>query len=163
MLRDGAEIYDPVSMSHVAAFSAFTITVLGVCSYFVVRYLRRQIAMRRQDELLRKQIPNQHAIIDTAIAQLQVILQQVHQAELSIDNGAHQASYILRDAFDKVMNHRTVFQSMDEVTARNLSGVSNSLSGAYPMEFDLKTAKATSAAEFGALIGIASEVLRACK
>ncbi len=163
MLKDGADIYDPVSMSHAAALSAITIVVVAVASVYLYRYLLKQLALRKQSALLQKRLPDQANLIDTAIAQLQVVVEQVHKTEITIDHGAHVASFILRDTFDRVMNHRTTYQSRAEVLQRNLSGVAGTLDRAYPLEFDLKTTRISSPAHFQEVVNVATEVLQACR
>jgi hypothetical protein len=128
-------IYPPVLVSMWWMITAITVLIGAVAGYYVVRWLRVRLALKRQQKLLLVAKPHKAEIISRALQELAHIRQEVAAGTLPAHQGAQQLSLTARTAFDAIMNHATQFSAKYEVAARSLRAMTEMLDEAYPAEF----------------------------
>lgn len=135
------------------------ITLVG--GYFIWRWLRVRLALRKQKRLAELAKPHKEDIIAKALQELARIRQAVEADTLAVDTGAAQISLTARTAFDALMNHRTVYAAKYEVLARQLGKMGSMMENGYPVMFSALSKKDKAA--FARLCDKANEVVTSCQ
>lgn len=132
-----------------------------VGGYFVWRWVRVRLALRRQKQLATLSKPHKDDIISKALAEIHRVRQTVESDTLSVDAGAAQISLVARTAFDAIMNHRTAYAAKYEVASRQLHHMESMLEVGYPVLFSKLSA--TNKTAFAGFCDSAVQVVQSCR
>lgn len=152
-------IYPPVLVTPWWMIASIASLVGIVVGYYLVRWIRVRLALKRQQKLLAINKPHKAEIINRALQELARIRQEVTAGTLPAHQGAQQVSLTVRAAFDAVMNHQTQYSAKYEVAARSLRVMTELLTEAYPAEF---AGRRPDAAAFERVYNQAVKVVQSC-
>jgi len=156
------DIYPPFSMPYIWLCITLGIIALIVGGHFVVRWLLRHAALKRQQRAAIKLSQKDPELVSHALSQLENLKNAYQRNELSPDAAAEQVSALVRETYDQAMNHRTRYQAKYEIAARNLSHVAKVTEHAYPVEFSKVTHELAPAA-VESLFAKAKETIEQCR
>ncbi len=160
MLHAVSDIYAPLALSWywpVIGIGGFITVVDG---YYVLRWLRKKIALALQRRATMVPKPHKDQIIAKALQEIAEIKHTVETGSLPADQGALRISAVVRGAFDIIMNHRTLYAAKFEVAQRHLTTLESMLTVDYPVAFN---PPARDQQGFAATCAKAVEVIEACR
>lgn len=134
-MRDVVDVYPPFRMPALYLILIVSIVVLVVATRFGIRKLLQHLAIRRQQQAVADAQRKDPQLIDQAIRQLDSVHQAFRRKELSAAHAVEQASALVRETYDAVMNHRTRYQAQYEIASRRLEHLADLVYHAYPVEF----------------------------
>ncbi len=161
MLAD-ANIYPPFMMSPVRLLVVIGIGTFIILGRFLIRRLLARLAMRVQRKVVQAAQTKDPQILAKALEQLDSLYAAYMRRELSAAAAVEQASSLVREVYDTIMNHQTRYQARYEIAARGLQKLSELVQHAYPVEFtDSKHAIPDEAV--AAIFAKAKEVIESCR
>lgn len=160
MLHAAADIYAPLTLSWYWPIIGIGGFIAVVGGYYVLRWLRKKIALALQRRAAIVPKPHKNQIIAKALQEITQIKQAVERGSLPADQGALRISAVVRGAFDLIMNHRTLYAAKFEVAQRHLTTLENMLTVNYPVTFNPPTHDQQG---FAAACAKAVEVIEACR
>lgn len=161
MLFGASNPYPPFHLGGFWPLFCIGLFVGAIGGYYLWRWARRWLALKKQHRLIELQKANKPQVIAHALQEITRIRQAVEADSLLVDAGAAQISLVTRSAFDTLMNHRTSYAAKYEVAARQLGEVEAMLANAYPVMFSEASNKDKAA--FGTLCGAAVKVVESCR
>lgn len=153
------DIYPPLNLGLTRPLLTIGLCAAAIGGYYAVRWLRVQLALRRQRRLAELNKPKKDEIIARALSEIQRIENEVLAGSTATDVGAAQVSAVTRGAFDALMNHTTLRQAKYEIAARNLQTLTGMLDAGYPVAFNPPTDRGG----FPAICNLAKKVIEACR
>jgi hypothetical protein len=159
-MQNGTDIYPPFSLSarYIFIYVIFIFLIIGLL--FLLKKLLLTIAIRTQQRALHP-IKNT-ALLEQALQQLSYIYQQYNSHAISPQVATTQASLLVRQTFDELMNHQTRFEARYEVALRRLEKLEALLAAGYPVEF-VENAQFASPEHEQTFFTLAKEVLELCR
>lgn len=161
-MPNGVDVLPPFWLSPIRLIVMIAIILgLGI-TRILVRRLLKDAALRQQRrvaELAQRKDPRR---IDAALEQLRSVYAAYERQELSAAAAVEQASAIVRETFDDVMNHNTRYQAHYEIASRRLDNLAALVSQAYPVQF-VGTAHQVAPESVQHIFASAEEVLAACR
>jgi hypothetical protein len=134
-MQGGADIYGPIWLP-VGRFGALCLIIVGILvgRWVLVRYLQK-LALKRQQLAVSRAQTKDTSKIDQTLSQLEALRAAYLRGELSASGAAEQASALVRELYDSLMNHQTRYQARYEIASRRLEKLATLISSTYPVEF----------------------------
>ncbi len=161
-MQSGIEMYPPFWMTPIRVFAVVAIIIFLVLAKVAIAQLLRQAALRAQRQATARAAAKDPQLLAEALKQLSNLYNAYLRRELSAALAVEQASALVRETYDQVMNHRTRYQAHFEIAARKLVTLSELVARAYPVEFsDSKHPIPEQAVE--TIFTKAKEVIESCR
>lgn len=161
-MQNVTDVYPPFWISWWRLAAVIAVIVLIVGGRVVIKHVLRYMALQSQRRLTQQAQTKDPHVLDNALAQLTSLHDAYMRRELSADSAAEQASLLVREVYDNVMNHQTRFQARYEIAARRLERVEQLVAKTYPVEFAKTTGQVTDAAVLEVFTK-AKEVIESCR
>ncbi len=161
-MQNGVDIYPPAWLPvwRFAAILGLLVIVLAG-RQVLIRMLRNR-ALKHQRRA-QAQAQNKDArLVDQALQQLEQLQAAYARGELSAAGAAEQASAVVRETYDAMMNHRTRYQAQYEIASRKLEKLSELLRNTYPVEF-ANAAHQIPPEAVNRIFALSKEVVQACR
>lgn len=161
-MQNGVDIYPPFWLPpwRFVALAGGILIVL-IARYALIRLLRKR-ALRHQQRAVAQAQTKDSRLVDQALQQLDQLKAAYLRGELSASGAAEQASAVVRETYDTMMNHRTRYQAHYEIASRKLEKLTELIRNIYPVEFAHTTHQIpTQAVE--RIFVLSREVVEACR
>ena len=161
MLAD-ANVYPPFMMSPVRLLIVLGVIAVSIMGRFLTRRVLARLAIRAQRNVVQAAQTKDPQLLAGALQQLDSLYAAYMRREMSAAVAVEQASSLVREVYDIIMNHQTRYQARYEISARGLQKLSDLVQHAYPVEFtDSKHAIPDEAV--AAIFAKAKEVVESCR
>lgn len=161
-MQGGADVYSPFWASPVRVIVAATVIVAIVVARIFITRLLRKLALRAQRKATEAAQLKDPQLLDQTLTQLTNLYNAYTRHELSAAAAVEQASALVRETYDHVMNHHTRYQAHYEIAARRLVAMSELVAHSYTVEFvDSEQSAADKAVE--AVFAKAKGVVESCR
>ncbi|MCA9330633.1 hypothetical protein KC957_01175 [Candidatus Saccharibacteria bacterium] len=134
-MQGGVDVSAPFWISPLRLVVVLLFIIALVAARFFIRRQLKNAALRRQRKEAERAQRKDPRRIDDAIAQLHSVYAAYQRQELSAAVAVEQASAVVRETFDEVMNHRTRYQAHYEIANRRLENLAALIAQAYPVQF----------------------------
>lgn len=161
-MQNVTDVYPPFWVSPWRLVGVVSFVVLVIACRAIIKRLLRYWALQTQRRVTKEAQTKDPQLLDNALRQLNNLHNAYMRREISADHAVEQASSLVRETYDQVMNHRTRYQARYEVAARRLAHVEELIAKSYPVEF----AKTTGVVSDDAVIEVfakAEEVVESCR
>lgn len=161
-MRSVTDVYPPFWISPLRLIVVVALFVMLIVARLLVKRLLTRLALRAQRHAAAQALVKDPHILDTAIGQLNNLYGAYTRREISAAAAVEQASALVREAYDNVMNHSTRFQARYEIAARRLVHVEALITKTYPIEFVTRNDPQLDAAVVD-VFAKAEEVIESCR
>lgn len=160
MLELKDNFYQPVS----ATIIWFLISTGLFVGYFLARWLLAKFfkarSLKTQKSMMVTKRSDTPVIIQNALRKIDELYQLSATNVMPVHKSAEQMSFVCRETFDYLMNHRSQYSTKYENKIRNLLRIGESQDVAYPLEFDVFQAGTLN--ELADLASKSKEVIKSC-
>ncbi|MCA9313815.1 hypothetical protein KDA08_05905 [Candidatus Saccharibacteria bacterium] len=158
-MQSGIEMFPSINLPPWWAIGGTIGFVVIIAGYFVVLYIMKLVARMIAKQLAEAKKPDVNKIINEALQKIESVRQDAKSGKVTMQYASGELSAITRGAFDSIMNHRTIYQTKDEVLRRQLRKVGGLLDDLYPAEFS----KHNNLDDVDKLCDRSKEVLESCR
>lgn len=161
-MQSGINMYPPFLLSPWRLTAIVGIIIVVIAGKFLIKRWLKHLALQTQRRVTREAQTKDPKLLDNALTQLANLHNAYMRRELSADSAVEQASILVRETYDQIMNHRTRYQARYEVAARQLQHVEQLMTKTYPVEF-AKTSGVVADAAVIEVFAKAEEVIESCR
>lgn len=158
-MQSGIEMFPSINLTPWWAIWGTVGLIVIIAGYFVMLYIMKAVARIIAKQLAEASKPDSGKIIDEALQKIESIRQDAKSGKVTLQHASGELSAVTRGAFDTIMNHRTIYQTKDEVLSRQLRKVGGLLDDLYPAEFSRRSGKE----DIDKLCDRSKEVLESCR
>ena len=155
-------VYPPFWMSPLRLIIVCSAIVAVLTIRFLAKRALRRLALRLQRKASEQAQAKDPKLVAHALEQLDNLYAAYGRQELSASVAVEQASALVRETYDTVMNHRTRYQAHYEIASRRLETLSQLVQRSYPVEF-AATEHVIAPEAVSAIFADAKKVLESCR
>lgn len=134
-MQNIADMYPPFWMSPVRVIVVIVVIAAVIAIRVFVMRLLQKLALRIQRKAAEAARLKDPQVLNQALAQLANLYNAYMRREISAAAAVEQASALVRETYDHVMNHRTRYQARYEIAARRLAAMGELVAHSYTVEF----------------------------
>lgn len=157
-----ANLYPPFWMSPLRLVVVLAVMAGAFGVRILTKRLLRWLALREQRKLTQQVERKDPKLVASSLQQLANLYAAYERRELSASVAVEQASALVRETYDTMMNHKTRYQARYEIAARRLEKLGDLVKHSYPVEF-AGTDHEIPREAVSVIFSMAREVLESCR
>lgn len=135
-MQNANEIYQPFDMTYLFALLTLIFILMLVVIKFFGGKLLKIISLKKAKKELEELSKQRPSLANETLQKIDQIEKLYAQQQISPSEAAESLSNTVRLGYDKLMNHKTIAQSKNEIANRNLARLFSLLDITYPTEFN---------------------------